>query len=273
MSSTDTVSKDQLHITSKQYEILFLLYRFRFLNRIHIQHFLQHKNPTRITPWLNDLTAKHCITRIYSHQFGDNTKPAVYYLAVGGRQILKHDEQCNEQGLKRVYREDLRSPQFREHCLFTADLYFALQELVQTNNGTLHFYTQTDLLEFEHLLHPLPDVYVALEEQNKETNRYFFEVIEEGIPRFALRTRIRQYIEYAQSQQWETETTHPFPAIMLICPNETIQKFLSSFIAKRYEEKNIHSPSFFLTTKEQVTQQGMLPEIWQKAEAKISPRS
>ena len=46
-------------ITPKQQTILRLLYRFRFLNRLHIQQYLSHTNHKRIILWLNDLTTNH----------------------------------------------------------------------------------------------------------------------------------------------------------------------------------------------------------------------
>ena len=43
------------YITSKQQEIPKLGYQFRFLNRLHIQNIMKHKNYKRIRVWLKDL--------------------------------------------------------------------------------------------------------------------------------------------------------------------------------------------------------------------------
>ena len=102
-------------VTNKQLEILILLYRYRFLNRIHIQHFLNHKNHSRITPWLKDLTTKKIINRIYSQTQENINKPAIYYLANKSKHILKNNEECNPKVLDRVYREKYRSETFRSH--------------------------------------------------------------------------------------------------------------------------------------------------------------
>src|SRR5690348_2136007 len=76
-------------LTKKQSEILRLLYRFRFLNRIQIQAFLEHKDPKTINLWLRDLRAKGYVEWIYSTHFAEKTKPAIYYLALNGVRHLR----------------------------------------------------------------------------------------------------------------------------------------------------------------------------------------
>src|SRR5258708_20997867 len=78
------------HITQQQQRILILLYRFRFLNRLHIQKFLHHKDKKTINVWLKDLKEKEYICRIYDDEtFGENTKLAVYYIDIQGISFLK----------------------------------------------------------------------------------------------------------------------------------------------------------------------------------------
>lgn len=76
-------------LTKKQQEIVKLLYRFRFLNRIQIQAFLGHKDPKTINLWLRDLRAKGYVEWIYSTHFAEKTKPAVYYLGLNGVRYLR----------------------------------------------------------------------------------------------------------------------------------------------------------------------------------------
>jgi hypothetical protein len=125
-------------LTSKQLEILILLYRFRFLDRYHIQRFLDHKQPRRTNSWLKDLTEKGLVGRIYSRKFGENTKPSVYYLNTKARWVLKGKEEIkeeiNEPLLNRIYREKHRSKRFIDHNLFLADIYFYLQTRSEENS-------------------------------------------------------------------------------------------------------------------------------------------
>jgi len=115
-------------ITPKQLEILLLLYRFRFLNRTHIQKFLNHKDPRRINTWLKDLTERNIIGQRYSRKLLANTKPAIYHLSTKSRKILLTQRGINEKLLKRVYREKTRSERLIRHCLLVADIYFFLEK-------------------------------------------------------------------------------------------------------------------------------------------------
>jgi hypothetical protein len=82
MSQTDK-------LTPKQKEILVFLYRFRFLNRHHIQQILNHKDHRRINTWLKYLSKKNFLGRIYLKKFGSITIPAIYYLKTKSREVLK----------------------------------------------------------------------------------------------------------------------------------------------------------------------------------------
>lgn len=243
-------------ITPAQIKILLLIYQFRFLNRLHIQSLLKHKDPHRIKSWLTDLTTKEYLTRIYSNKFPENTKPAIYHLNLKSKKYLKQHEQINNKLLNRVYREKIRSRAFIDHYLFLADIYLSLISQNNENKDKLHFYTKTQLTEHSYLLRPLPDAYIALTDEGSKTKRYFIEIFEDQVPRFVVRKRIEQYIEYFESKEWETQTKNPFPIILLVCPNETGKKYISRFITKILEE-DIVGIVFSLTTREEVQKEGV----------------
>ncbi len=243
-------------ITSKQTEILLHLYSFRFLNRQHIQTILKHKDPHRIKTWLTDLTQKEYLTRIYSQTFPENTKPAIYHLSLKSKKILEQQPQVNNTLLKRIYREKTRSRTFIDHHLSLADLYLTLLTLEKENKTEMQFFTKTLLAEHKYLLKPLPDAYFVL--KNKSTiKRYFIEILDEQMPRFAIRNRIQQYIDYSESGEWENNSEHPFPAIMLVCPDVISKKYAQRFINKTLEE-DIVDLTFYLTTQAELRQVGKL---------------
>src|SRR5258708_25110285 len=126
-------------ITKKQFEILLLIYRFRYIDRKQIQTILKHKNHRRILAWLNKLVAQHCIGSISSKKMPENTKPTVYYLGKYGRKILqkhfseivtkeggkKPDEQALYQ-LTKTYKDSQRTEVLRLTCLALLDCYITL---------------------------------------------------------------------------------------------------------------------------------------------------
>ena len=248
-------------VTKKQIEILILLYRFRFLNRQHVQIMLNHKTPHRVKEWLFDLTRKGMLSRTYSRKFGENTKPAVYFLDKKSRDILKGQEGINADLLNKVYREKTRSQDFRERSMFLADIFLNLKSQAK---GEFHFFTKTELEDHKYLPNPHPNAYIAVKE-GKETKRYFLEIVSEQVPRYALRKHIEYLFKYYSSGIWQKTTKHPFPTILLVCPNYVTRAFLSKFISQTrgYEEDEL---SFFLTTEDQIRTRGVKNDIWQKAD-------
>lgn len=251
-------------ITNKQLEILVLLYRFRFLNTYQITSLLNHKSSGRIKEWLLDLTTKGLVCRTYSRSFGENTKPAVYFLAPTSVHFLKKQKDVNTSLLKRIYKEKTRSVAFRERCIFIASIYLNLEASSKENSSTFHFFTKTELEAITYLPNPLPDAYIALEEKDK-IRRYFLEIISDQVPRFAIRNNINNLFEYYDENTWQEATNHPFPSVLMICPNHVLKAFFSKFITEILESEG-SDINFFLTTKNQIEATGMNPKIWEKVE-------
>lgn len=249
--------------TPKQLQLLLLLYRFRFLNRIHLQKFLNHKDPRRINTWLKDLTTRNVIGRKYSNKLLANTRPAIYYLATKSRAILFTQPNINEKLLKRVYREKTRSDKLINHCLLLADIYFLLDIQSQTNKTKLHFYTKTDLVSHRYLPYKHPDAYIAIESK-RQTKRYFLEIIDEGTPRFMIRSKIDYYFEYFQANTWQNNTDHPNPTMLFVCPDELTKTFLNKYILQIQEEEPEIDLNFYLTTQNQINNNQA--DLWERVE-------
>jgi hypothetical protein len=238
-------------VTPKQLEILILLYRFRFLNRLQLQTLLHHKDTKRINTWLKDLTNKTIIGRHYSTKLLENTKPAIYYLMTKSKTLLMGQSNIdNKLLLKRIYREKIRSQKLIDHCILLADFYLDQLKLVKENEE-LHFFTKTDLSTYYYLPYNRPDAYIA-QKIRKNTKRYFLEIIDEGTPRFMIRKKIEQYIEYYDAKTWQERTGHPFPTILFLCPNEIIKEFLHKHLAQVMEEEAGADIDFYLATKEKM---------------------
>ncbi|HUS59843.1 MAG TPA: replication-relaxation family protein [Nevskiaceae bacterium] len=249
-------------LTSKQTEILILLHRFRFLNRRHLQKFLNHKDHRRINLWLKDLTENKYLGRIYSRKLGENIQPAIYYLKSKAAGVLKKQPDINKSLLNRIYRENLRSRKFINHSLFLADIYFHLENLCLANKAKLHFFNRTDLAKHDYLPEPLPDLYFVIEEPQGETKRYFLEMFVRKTPRYALRHRIFRFFNYYSSNVWEINTHHPFPTILLVCPDRYMQGYLNKFIQEQSEEEDNDEIQFYLTTVRKIKKEGIGKKVW-----------
>lgn len=249
-----------VHITPKQLEILLLLYRFRFLNRHQLQHFLNHKDPKRLNTWLKHLTTHNIIGRHYSTKLKENTKPAIYYLTTGAKQILSTQPTVQESQLKRVYREKHRSLRLQDHCIFLADFYLLLETYATTQQATLHYFSATDLVTHYYLPKRQPDAYIALTDATT-TRRYFVLSIDAGTPRFMIRSLISHYLEYLNTPAWQKQTGHPNPSILIICPDDTFQTFLHQFGSQALEEE-LSEAQLFTGLKDDILSRGLQPDTW-----------
>lgn len=245
-------------ITPKQLEILVLLYRFRFLNRQQLQTLLNHQDTKRINTWLKDLTDKTIIGRHYSTKLKENTKPAIYYLRTKSKTFLLGQPTVNDKLLmKRVYREKTRSQRLIDHSVLLANFYLDLLKTVTTEK--LSFFTKTDLSTHYYLPYNRPDAYIARE--GKTTKRYFLEIIDDGTPRFMIRKKIEQYIEYYDANTWQERTGHSFPSILFLCPNDLMKNFLHKHLFQVMEEEVQVEIDFYLSLADKIEWVNALVEL------------
>ena len=135
-----------------------------------------------------------------------------------------------------------------------------LKEQSFKNKQELHFFTKTDLAEHYYLPYNRPDAYISLKDK-KQSKRYFLEIIDEGTPRFMLRKKISQYIEYFDEGTWENRTLHDNPSLLFICPNQNIYNFLNKHIPQVLEEET-SDLQFFLSLKSEIQESGLTANTW-----------
>lgn len=237
---------DRPILTAKQNDILHYLYRFRFLTSTQIQKLLNDKTTRLTNYYLKTLNSQNYIGKLYTRKLGEGNQPAIYYLAPGSIKALQDDQKKN---FKYIYREKLRSKQFITRVLYIADYFLFLLNESEKSDFKILFFTKMDLQSHPYIIHPLPDAYFAKVDNLGETKRYFVEVIDEGVPRFAQRLRIDQYNNYLESQKFETTTNHTFPTILFICPNTASKFYLNRYLVKMIEESSLDSISIYLATK------------------------
>ena len=225
-------------LSKKLSEIITLIYRFRFLSRDQIQTILQHKYHSRVLSWLNKLTKEKYLVKFYDKSF--TTTASVYCLGNNGRTYLKEIKNVNLKPLSRVWKEKKYSKEFQEHCQLLADIYISLKDQYKDK---LKFHTKTDLYGIENLIQSLPDAYFIINDK-----RFFLDIFDDIRPVF-MRKRIKEYLEYYNSDQWHDNTDKPFPYIILICPNRRIQNHLKFFIQNKLNGDD--EPVFYLTNKDE----------------------
>lgn len=288
-------------LTKKQQAILKLLYRFRFLNRIQIQAFLEHKDPKTINLWLRDLRAKGYVEWIYSTHFAEKTKPAIYYLALNGVRYLRKLITTNEDGetqpayspeeLRKRYKEPTRSQTYIDRCVLVADCCLALEreDTANTVRGKeLHYYYQTEadylledsyyhfILESELIQPSLIFCQDKLDKDGKEEatlESYLLEVFDLTLPRYRVKKRLENYIEFLDDEgnDWQEQTsTEKLPVVLFVCPKTSdlihAKRRTRTLLADIWERDDEDRPSIRFTTVDKLKQNGMLSKgTWEQA--------
>ena len=257
-------------ITKKQQEIILLIPRFRFLNRIQIQTFLNHKNKKNINTWLPDLVNKQYLERIYSTNFGDNTKPAVYYLRINGLRWLKTNSTYNPQQIRKWYQDKNRSEGFRDKCLLITDIYQDFQKQSIGNTGyeaiTESDYSSPDsqfhfFSEPETIIHP--NLVIKKTKGKQLRTWYLLEYFEETLPKYRVRKRLENYLEFYWSNEWENQTNDPFPIILLVFSTKADMIYAKRYTKKLLEEQDPETLQIRFTTRDGVRQFGVIGETWE----------
>lgn len=224
-------------ITNTQKKIIYLIYRYRFLTRIHIQQLLDHTHHQKINLWLKDLFTKKYINRLYSTKYQENTKPAIYYISTKGIGFLKLNNYKDIEQTQKLYYEKYRSKGFQEQCFYLADFVCNLMSYAKKQNETAEVFTKTDFSAESDddkltLLKTLdPDAYYTFTGVGIAKS-CFIEIIEVRTPPVILKRKIRRYIKILQNLEWEILEVEKFPSIVFILQTEKKLKELKKVIKR-----------------------------------------
>lgn len=281
-------------ITKKQEEIVFSIFEYRFINRDQLQKVLGHKDSKRINVWLKDLVEKNYLGRIYSKKLFENTKPAIYYLALNGLRWIKEEKipkklKRNNPILRNLYFEKKKSDTFINHCLYISGLYANLAKdnfIIEKDEGwKFKFFTFTFTPRQRHLFkgpfrdYPkiIPDAYLRVPdvlskvkppkiksiEEEDHNKRYFLELWDYHVPQYALRYRVNQLIEF-YDYDYPNAKEKGFPTILFVFENpKRIKKIRRHIHDKLYSSGNLDNLTFLLTSSKELEQKGFNdPTIW-----------
>ncbi len=281
-------------ITNKQQEILEILYRYRFLNRIQIQAFMGHTDKRRVLAWLKDLRDKDYVEWIYSTDFIEKTKPAIYYLGINGIRYLKTLEWDDDSGnvyqpeeLHKRYKDKDRAQSFIERSILVAGCCLTLEAVNQRKpdegNTTadtaktapqIHYtcITEADYLDEDSDYHFLSDhetlrPNLCIKKQKGSASAHFLlEIIDPSLPHYRLRHRLKAYVKYLSDGDWEG--SEPEPAILLVLPTLYgliyAKRRIKKLLTDEYDDEIPADIRIRFTTTEQLQSQGITANIWEQ---------
>jgi hypothetical protein len=258
-------------ITTKQQEILKLLYKYRFLNRTHIQALLEHKDKRRIISWLKDLRDKQYVDWHYdATDFIAKSQPAIYYLALNGIRYLREVGGYPGEELRKRYKEPGRTQVFIDRCLLVADCCIALK--AKSGGGLQYTWVlAADYMDSGseyYFLSELKPHLCFIKQSDEQTTGYLLEVLDPLMPRYAVKKRIKDYAEYLASDVWQDESEYDEPPIILIaCPTVADLIYAKRRAKKELEDYDTDEDErsrIRFATIEKVKQLGVTARIWEE---------
>lgn len=252
-------------ITNKQQQIIRLLYRHRFLDRQQIQTILQHKDKKRIITWLKDLREKQYVQWIYNtDDFAAKTKPAVYYIGLGGIRYLKTIGDYPTTELRKRYKESGRTQAYIDRCLLIADCCIALDNKARTNEKINYVYlTEADYSNINSPYNlPLdelkPHLYFEKEDDcNKTIN--VMELFDVSLPRYQVRKRLGEYLEYLQDNSTDLSSLIALLAFSSTADLLYAKRSLRLLLEDDEEDELI----IRLTTVDKIRKESVVGKIWE----------
>ncbi|HUD06934.1 MAG TPA: replication-relaxation family protein [Candidatus Saccharimonadales bacterium] len=287
-------------ITNKQQDIIKLLYRYRFLNRIQIQLLMNHKDKRRTISWLKDLRDKDYVNWIYSTDFTEKSKPAIYYIGINGVRYLKTVKWDNDgtlapfyplEEVRKCYKDNERSQTFIERSILIADCCLTLEAINATdsgvgNNGTKSNVSYTYLTEADYI-DPDSEYYflaehetlrpnlLIIKQKGRTTTNYLLEVFDSTLPRYRLRYRLKAYFTYIDDGEWEYATGDDSPpTVLLVCPNLVdliyAKRRTKKLITGIYDDEAPENIHIRFTMTEKLQEHGVTAEIWEEGRQALS---
>lgn len=229
-----------LEITSRQKDILLLLYKYRFLSRTLLQKFLNHKDYKTINMWLRDLVGKDLVGCIKDETFQGRNKPYIYYLRPKSKKILLALPNIPPETLDRTYQEHRRSESFVQHQMTIASLYFYFNEKV-TDKGSYEFYTQTDLMSNEEWEEVKLDARILIKEP-EEVQHFLLTLFKDKTPRYSIKAQVKRMAALHDELSWGEES----PMILMLCPTTSMNKFVKWCVPRIKEELDNEEVMFFV---------------------------
>ncbi len=200
-------------LNKSQYEILQILYKFRFANINLISKFQELKSPVYTYKRIANLIEQELIGRNYDNSFRLSGRQANYFLLKKGIRTLLADPDLNHRGLKGMYRDSTVSEAFISRCL---DIFKIYNKSIDLYGKDLKFYTKSELSGDPEFNTPLPDGYMTIKKQE-----YILEIIDLNLAYYQLRAKIQKHIKNSDSEIWNRID---YPTLLFVCPNSAIER-------------------------------------------------
>lgn len=211
-----------MKITSKQKDVLTVVYRYRFINVLILEKLWSHLDRSVVRRRLEVLRQGGYVGRFHEPAYRLRGKPATYYLLPAGIDVLRRTGAYTEQALRPMYKNRSVSSGFIEHTLRAADL---TAELAATH-PELAVSTPIELHHLEDFPRRLADGLL------RQGNRWLLLLFIEDSATSAYKRQLIRIHNYFESMAWEINMEADFPAVLLACETRQLEAVVNRHAAR-----------------------------------------
>lgn len=220
-------SDQEQKLSSQQQRVLKLLFKFRFISAQLLAQVMGISRPG-VYQALEALVEKELVTKVYEENYRIDRKPAYYYLNKRGVTVVRKLMNEKERVVHTLYKNDIATPEFVEHCLAAASCYVSIGRSLPPDTN---IFTKAEINYLPEFPKNRPDLYIRMPDGNEAVV-----VIMDDKPLYIVRKRLNEIIQHSEDEGWE-DGDYP-----RIC-----------FVLKHGSDKN----SFLYTTRKKLEDMGM----------------
>jgi DNA-binding transcriptional ArsR family regulator len=221
-------------LTQKQFDILKLLFRFRYATSGHLAIAQGGLSKQAINIRLASLEDKGLVVKHRDGRARIEGRPATYRLNAEGIAVLRQaGVKYSPKVLESIRLNTNPSGHFLSHNL---TLFSIFNRLNADYEKGLVFLTKSNMAagKFNYLPKSRPDGFIKIEGASEH---YFLYLLNDTSPYFTHINQLKRLLEYERSGMWELED---FPIILLVCTSKTLEtmvcRHFSKLISNRYSK-------------------------------------
>ena len=221
------MSKTSLNLNPKQYQILLLIYKFRFATASLLAGYKQ-VSEVSMRKSLKVLVDHGYLYKRYGRIYKIDRIPASYSLSAKARGVLKDNPEINKQVLHARYKDKGVGQPFIDHHQLVFKTYL---DIKKQDPDRFTIFTKYELWGNTNLPDPLPDLYVT--QDNKPD--IMIDIYRTTTQPYLIRKRIDELIKHYE----ESSDQASYPDIQIIVPTKYLEDSLNRYVEKRKDERYI----------------------------------
>jgi len=251
-------SDQQVKLSSQQQRVLKLLFKFRFISAQLLAQVMGISRPG-VYQALESLVEKELVSKVYEREFRIDRKPAYYYLNKQGVTAVRKLMGVKESAVHTLYKNDIATPEFIEHCLVTAHCYATIGRSLPADTD---IFTKSEVNRFTQFPKNRPDLYIRTPDGQEAII-----VIMDGWPLYITRKRLDEIIKHSEDEGWEDGD---YPRIGFILKHDNDKNSFLYITRKKLEAMGMDEDEICILATDLKAIKGDNDHIWSNA---FSPKS